>query len=71
MKTAWFYGDDRPVRVGVYRQVNGNGQLGYQRWDGKKWYSWSRTADGANTSKMPASPEFQNDPWNAIIKESK
>jgi hypothetical protein len=71
MKTAWFDGQHKPVRVGVYRQVNGHGTLGYQRWDGRQWYSWSSTAKGANASDMPASPDFQNDHWNAIIKESK
>jgi hypothetical protein len=71
MKTAWFDGYDKPVRVGVYRQVNGDGTLGYQRWDGKLWYLWASTADMASKSQIPAAHRFQNDDWNGIIKESK
>jgi hypothetical protein len=70
MKTAWFDGYDKPVRVGVYRQVNGEGRLGYQRWDGKQWYSWSSSANMAAKATIPAGSSYQNDPWNAIIKES-
>ena len=70
MKTAWFDGNDKPVRVGVYRQVNGDGTLGYQRWDGKLWYSWSATADMAAKAQIPAAQRFQNDDWNGVIKES-
>lgn len=68
--TGWYSGDQKPVRVGVYQQTNGNFRLGYQYWDGKLWRSWCKTPEDAYRVRegLPAAPVYQNDQWRGIAK---
>ena len=46
--TRWFPGHIKPVREGVYQQMCGIGlSLGYQKWDGLRWFLWNITPEGA------------------------
>lgn len=64
--TPWFPGHIKPERVGVYQQYNGWGEIGYQRWDGRRWHSWSNTPNGAANTVFLAALSFQNDKWRGL-----
>ena len=67
--TPWFCGNDKPVRVGVYMLCSG-GSVGYQYWNGLRWFAWSTTPNGAVLLKhMPAANCFQNDNWRGLTKK--
>lgn len=38
-KTAWFPGDVKPKRKGIYQRRYGNGALAYSKWNGDCWLS--------------------------------
>jgi len=67
--TCWFSGDQKPVRVGVYQQMNGM-YLGYQYWDGKLWRGFCGSPQAAyNVRKFsPAADSHQNDKWRGVAK---
>ena len=69
--TDWFPGDVKPVRIGVYQQRNPDGHLGYQRWDGKFWYSWESTIDLAARATLVVDGSFQCDPWRGLANKPK
>jgi len=69
--TAWFPGQIKPVRVGVYQQKNGFFEIGYQRWDGLSWFYWFETPEMAARSDCLASSMFQNDPWRGLASKPK
>lgn len=56
---------DRKTAVpGVYQTRDGHGRdLGFQRWDGQVWYTWSRDPATARASEHRASSDTQSDPW--------
>ena len=64
--TPWFPGHIKPVRAGVYQQKLLSGVVGYQHWDGIKWFSWFKTADLAVTGRLYAGHRFQNDAWRGL-----
>lgn len=66
--TPWFDGKlHKPARPGVYMQRSGGGRdIGYQRWDGERWYMWCRTAEFAARSPWAALESFQNDNWRGL-----
>lgn len=68
--TPWFPGHIKPVRPGVYQQMSGSGtRLGYQRWDGERWFSWHATPAGAASAVFAVMGEFQNDPWRGLASD--
>jgi hypothetical protein len=68
--TPWFDGKlYKPVYPGVYQQLNGDKQLGYQRWDGRLWYAWYESVERAAKSIGPAARGFQNDNWRGLAKD--
>ena len=67
--TPWFGGHDKPARKGVY-MLHSGASVGYQYWNGFRWFAWCNTPDGAVRSKhMPASACFQNDNWRGLTKK--
>ena len=71
-KTAWFPGDVKPVRVGVYQQKDWTGRrIGYQRWDGFDWFAWYTDADRAILSLTKTDAGYQNDPWRGLASDPK
>jgi len=65
--TPWFDGTVKPVRKGIYQQMDGHGKLlGYQYWNGKIWGLWSETPEGAMWSFGVSCS--QDDPWRGVAK---
>ena len=64
--TPWFPGHIKPVRAGVYQQKSHSGLVGYQRWDGKKWFFWYAQIEHASTSTFAVDDSFQNDAWRGL-----
>lgn len=69
--TNWFPGYIKPVRVGVYQQLNGSGKLGYQYWDGVRWHSWATLPELATDTCFWAAEFYQNDSWRGLAQEPK
>ena len=68
--TEWFPGDVKPAREGVYQQLCGDAVVvGYQRWDGRRWYGWRETADEAERASQTAAAGFQGDPWRGLAQD--
>jgi hypothetical protein len=68
--TPWYPGHIKPARRGVYQQMSG-AYLGYQRWDGFKWFGWATTVEGAAQSIAPAAINYQNDDWRGLTKKGR
>jgi hypothetical protein len=70
--TPWFDGKTKkPSRLGVYMQRSGICKIyGYQYWDGKQWYPWSPTVEGAYRLRrgFPASSNHQDDDWIGTLE---
>jgi hypothetical protein len=67
--TPWFPGDMNPARPGVYQQRDGFGrEIGYQRWDGFRWYIWYRTPQKAADSTTPAALSGQFKDWRGLAQ---
>jgi hypothetical protein len=68
--TPWFHGREKPARKGVYQQWSGSGALiGYQYWDGRKWYVWAETAAVALARykhRHFVADDFQHDSWRGL-----
>jgi hypothetical protein len=65
--TPWFTDGEKPARPGVYQQLCGHKkEIGYQRWDGRHWFTWSMTPNGAEASEVIAADENQDDPWRGL-----
>lgn len=71
--TPWFDGKKyKPARQGVYMLMDGSGKIvGYQRWDGRQWYSWSPYAEDAAKKNSEAASYYQNDDWRGLRREPK
>lgn len=69
--TPWFVNGERPVRKGVYQQMNGQDRLGYQYWDGVFWHGWAETARAARKDYGIAAHSHQNDPWRGLAHPPK
>ena len=67
MKLTQWFGDVKPVHVGVYeRRLKFTTTVFYSRWDGEKWWSLRRTVTGANTVLRVS--DYQNTPWRGVLK---
>jgi hypothetical protein len=67
--TPWFPGHIKPVRKGVYMQMDGSGtHVGYQYWDGTHWYTWFLSAEIAAQGASRVYDSYQNDNWRGILK---
>lgn len=67
--TPWFK-NQKPYRIGVYQQRSGlYREIGYQRWDGKLWFSWCKTPEEAAREPWPACVTCQNDPWRGLAEK--
>lgn len=64
--TPWFRDGQKPARRGVYQQRNPFGVIGYQRWDGERWYGWCRTAEAAAIHGNPVAEFYSRDPWRGL-----
>jgi len=71
--TEWFPGTIKPVRVGVYMQMDGLGKKeGYQYWDGSLWGGFARSPDKAFVLRHhKPHATHQNDSWRGILKEER
>lgn len=68
--TPWFPGAIKPVRPGVYQQKSGGGHMvGYQRWDGMRWFLWIEDPDGAANQTFSAADGRQNDDWRGLAEQ--
>jgi hypothetical protein len=68
--TPWFSGDQKPVRVGVYRRnIFGKGIASYSYWNGKFWGLYSPMPDVASSlSWKNFRSKVQNLPWRGVMK---
>lgn len=70
--SQWFTNGEKPWEPGVYQQRSGFlRKVGYQRWDGRKWYGWHEDAEEARKCLWPVAPGFQNDPWRGLAHPPK
>lgn len=71
--TPWFPGSVKPVREGVYQQMDGWGSLlGYQYWDGSYWHLWGPSIDSAVLMYRNAHPSVcQDDKWRGLSEKPK
>ena len=70
-ETGWYTGDQKPVRVGVYkRQPPHSPNVNFSWWNGRWWGIFSGTSIEAELCKHKAS-WFQNLPWCGLTEESK
>ena len=70
-ETAWYNGDQKPVRVGVYkRKYPSNKYPYYSFWSGKKW-SIREVSLFATSRNRGIASYFQDLPWCGLTKESK
>lgn len=69
--TPWFNGKlYKPARPGVYQLESGCGErLGYQKWDGDKWYEWCETVEQASLSDWVIIYSHQNDDWRGLAED--
>ena len=73
-RTKWYDGEQKPVRVGVYERDYSTLLLSfnyYAYWDGKRWYSATSTARGAEAMRLllcdwPS--DHQKLPWRGVVK---
>lgn len=70
--SRWFVNGEKPWEQGVYQQRSGvEKKLGYQKWDGKCWYGWCRTAHEASKEKSVVHIHNANDPWRGLARPPK
>ena len=70
--TKWFTNGEKPWEPGVYQQRSGvKKALGYQKWDGKSWYRWCKTANEAAKEAGVVSILYANDPWRGLARPPK
>lgn len=56
--------DRNPSIPGLYQTRDGLGiYMGFQRWDGKNWYTWNESPHRAWNSTRIAARDTQGDPW--------
>ncbi len=73
--TEWFDGrKQKPWEPGVYQQKSGSlMMIGFQYWDGRVWYTWEETKEGAMRNyrhRAIAFSTYQNDPWRGLAPSS-
>lgn len=67
--TPWFPGYIKPVRKGVYMQMDSSGKrVGYQYWDGTHWCIWFLSTHDAASATTRVADVYQNDNWRGIMR---
>ena len=70
-ETGWYNGDQKPVRVGVYkRSFRPQDDYFYSWWNGVTWGIDCHLNENASVNRDWTS-YFQNMPWCGLTKESK
>ena len=64
-KTAWFPGDVRPVRIGVYETEDS--EPCFQFWSGNEWGHCAGNVAAAVRLRKHRSA-FQNNPWRGLAQ---
>lgn len=66
--TGWIT-DRQPWEPGVYMQKAEMGKIGFQRWDGSKWFAWCTNPEDAARERFQVSDRYQNDPWRGLARD--
>jgi hypothetical protein len=66
--TPWYRGDQKPVRVGVYKRRYPAGTNWYCWWDGKAFSNGCETAHEAKECKDWGYSLLQSLPWRGVAK---
>ena len=67
--TRWYSGDQKPVRVGVYKRKYSNRTTYYCYWDGKAFSNAMYTLDMAKAFAVGFSASvYQNLPWRGVAE---
>jgi hypothetical protein len=67
IKTDWFPGNIKPVRIGVYEKQIYNERSVFSYWDGAYWFVYSYSVLAALQHRGCKSV-FQNSKWRGISK---
>ena len=68
--TDWFPTDIKPVNVGVYQTDTGNGEEGFQYWNGVNWRFWGFNVNDAFRCRHDKSG-FQKVKWRGRANNPK